>query len=402
MKEIKLNLGGGNTVIDGFINVDRKTGQEVYPLEYPENSVSEIRASHILEHFGLREIGSVLKDWYSKLVPGGLIKIAVPDLDKIVDMIKNKTDEKAVMYLMGDQKDSNHYHKSAFDKASLVDIMKHVGFVNVQEWHDDIMDSSNLPVSLNIMGYKPAEEKTTIKRKISAVMSMPRLMFSDNMTCLMKAVVSKGIPLMRSSGVFWGQCLTRLFEGELKKEDLDYILTIDYDSWFSHGDIMKLCQILENNPEYDAVMPVQIRREKDAPLVGIKPKDGDKYAEISKKELIESDIYPVDTGHFGLTVFRKSCFSKLKKPWFMPKPDPDGGWGDDRHDEDIMFWLNFKESGCKLGLAPNVRIGHLQMRVTYPGTVMEDWKPVHMSMSEADDIEVRDSLIRGNHENKNA
>ena len=81
MEKIKLNLGAGDIPIDGYISIDRKTGQEAYPLAYEDGSVDEIRASHILEHFGLREISAVLKNWWDKLKPGGLLKIAVPDFD---------------------------------------------------------------------------------------------------------------------------------------------------------------------------------------------------------------------------------------------------------------------------------------------------------------------------------
>ena len=35
----KLNLGAGNTEIEGYENIDRKTGQEVYPLELMRNGL---------------------------------------------------------------------------------------------------------------------------------------------------------------------------------------------------------------------------------------------------------------------------------------------------------------------------------------------------------------------------
>jgi hypothetical protein len=219
--------------------------------------------------------------------------------------------------------------------------------------------------------------------KIAAVMSMPRLMFSDNMTCLNRAIVSKGISLTKQTGVYWGQCLTRLIELETKN-DIEYLITVDYDSWFRYEDIVRLIGLLESNKEYDAVFPVQIKRDDGLLLIGMKPKEGQKDTVIEKQYLQDNDIIPVDSGHFGLTVFRKSCFAKLKKPWFMPKPDSNGDWGDDRIDEDVMFWHNFKDSGCNLGLATKVKIGHLQLMVTYPDTLENDWKPVHKSVSEMD------------------
>jgi len=39
---LRLNLGGGDVEIEGFTNVDRKHGQEAYPLNYGEETVVEI------------------------------------------------------------------------------------------------------------------------------------------------------------------------------------------------------------------------------------------------------------------------------------------------------------------------------------------------------------------------
>jgi len=210
-------------------------------------------------------------------------------------------------------------------------------------------------------------------------------MFSDNMTCIHNAIVSKGISLTKQSGVFWGQCLTRLIETESQR-DIKYIVTIDYDSWFSYADLLRLIGLLETNPDYDAVFPVQIKREDGLLLIGVKPKDGEKETTVQKQYLIENDIIPVDSGHFGLTVFRKSCFAKIKKPWFIPKPDNNGEWGEDRIDEDVMFWNNFRESNCKLGLATKVKIGHLQLMITYPDTIENDWKSIHKTISEMEKV----------------
>ena len=129
-------------------------------------------------------------------------------------------------------------------------------------------------------------------------------------------------------------------------------------------------------------MPVQCKRENDSPLVGVKHPDNEKRIPMSY--FIGKDIVEATTGHFGLTIFRRSCFEKLKKPWFLPKPAPDGGWGEGRVDEDIYFWQNFEASGCKLGLAPQVKLGHLELIVTYPGDINNAWKPVYVKVSDAE------------------
>jgi predicted SAM-dependent methyltransferase len=118
-QSLKLNIGSGETQLPGFTNIDRRDGKEAYPLEYDTDSVDEIRASHILEHFSFREAITVLEEWVRVLKPGGLIRIAVPDVDKCLkSMHKNR-----LFYLMGGQTDENDFHKSAWDENRLKSYM---------------------------------------------------------------------------------------------------------------------------------------------------------------------------------------------------------------------------------------------------------------------------------------
>ena len=67
--------------------------------------------------------------------------------------------------------------------------------------------------------------------KIGAVMSTPRLGFTDNFFCVAGALTPHGISPIKVSGAFWGQCLTRAMETTIDQND--WILTIDYDSVFN-------------------------------------------------------------------------------------------------------------------------------------------------------------------------
>jgi len=370
---MKLNLGSGSLKLEDYENIDIKDGKSAYPLDVEDGSCDEIRASHLLEHFSHRDAFGVLTHWVSKLKDGGVLKIAVPDFAHIVECYKSGQDERFPLYLMGGQADETDVHKSIFDAESLRNLMQTSGLSGIREWQSDQEDCASLPVSLNLMGYKRAKTR----KKIAAVSSMPRLCFTDNMTCITKQLVSNGIPFLRTGGAFWGQCLTRAIEVQLLT-DADYILTIDYDTWFYYEDVLELCQILDAYPEYDAVAPLQIKRESDTAMVGVASAD----KMIPMTYFVGKEIVDAETAHFGLTVFRRSAFDKLKKPWFMPIPDKEGGWNDGRVDEDINFWKNFAACGCKLGLAPNVKIGHMELTVTYPGKMMDAWKPVIARVSE--------------------
>ncbi|MBF0554506.1 MAG: glycosyltransferase [Nitrospirae bacterium] len=84
---IKLNLACGDDYREDYINVDffPKPGAkidsafDVKIIPYEDNSVDEVRASHIIEHFDFHEIPKILEEWYRVLKPGGKLFIETPD-----------------------------------------------------------------------------------------------------------------------------------------------------------------------------------------------------------------------------------------------------------------------------------------------------------------------------------
>ena len=92
---LKLNLGSGGRPREGYVNVDLHSGKADKkadcgrPLPFPDGSVSEIRAVHVLEHLsvGRDDVADreqfyvdVLKDWHRVLTPGGLLVAVIPDV----------------------------------------------------------------------------------------------------------------------------------------------------------------------------------------------------------------------------------------------------------------------------------------------------------------------------------
>ena len=83
---MKLNLGSNDVIFEGFINVDiRKIDSvnlvtDVLTLNcVRDNSIEQIVAHNILEHFADDKTDKILGSWLSKLAPGGSIEIGVPD-----------------------------------------------------------------------------------------------------------------------------------------------------------------------------------------------------------------------------------------------------------------------------------------------------------------------------------
>lgn len=146
---MKLNLGAGRQPLDGYINLDGANGDSIYPLNYSE--VDEIRASHVLEHFGIEESVDVVANWIGCLKTGGVLKIAVPDIDEI---LRRRDEIDIESYIMGGQTDERDYHKSLWANGKLRKIMEHLGLSNIRTWQSEIADCASLSISLNLMGEK--------------------------------------------------------------------------------------------------------------------------------------------------------------------------------------------------------------------------------------------------------
>jgi predicted SAM-dependent methyltransferase len=85
-----LNLGCGNKFHTEWTNVDFvSTGKGVIAhdllrgIPFPDNSFKVVYHSHVLEHFPKRKAAEFIKECYRVLSPGGIIRIAVPDLEQI-------------------------------------------------------------------------------------------------------------------------------------------------------------------------------------------------------------------------------------------------------------------------------------------------------------------------------
>jgi hypothetical protein len=71
---------------------------------------------------------------------------------------------------------------------------------------------------------------TNVDVRVEAVLSVPRLGFMDNFFTWAQALTPLGIRPTKVTGAFWGQCLQRVLEQFV--DDAEYLLTIDYDTFF--------------------------------------------------------------------------------------------------------------------------------------------------------------------------
>ncbi len=365
---LKLNLGAGAHPLEGWVNIDRKSGGECYPITLPvthtgcegvrpggrldDNCIEAIRASHVLEHWSHRQTADVLREWVRVLKPGGIIQIAVPDLNKILKL--DGTAYPIEGYIMGGHCDENDHHGAVFTEPKLRQLMTDAGLVDIQPWQSDINDCAALPISLNLQGRKAEASPASIQDiKVAAILSRPRFGLNDFWDCATTALAPFNIPLRSFKGVFWGQCMQRAFN-ECVEDGVDWILTLDYDSLFTAQHVSTLLDTLGQHPEIDALAALQQRRGSPFPLMT-----------VGQEQRVECDGNPikVTTAHFGLTLFRVESLLKCSKPWFKGEPDKSGEWGDDRLDDDIWFWHQWRLAGNSIYVCPQANIGHMEEMV---------------------------------------
>ena len=199
----------------------------------------------------------------------------------------------------------------------------------------------------------PKKEEKPLR--IAAIMTVPRLGFNDHFIAAYSALSKLNIHLEYKMGVFWGQSLENGIQKYLDTYELDWILTLDYDSIFDVNDIVNLVKLARKS-DADAIFPVQSMRGVDYDVLRLP----------NGKELVETDI-----GHFGLTLLKVSALEKLPHPWFFGVPNDEGKWEEGKIDDDIHFWHKFRKEGFKVCMANNINIGHMEILIKWPGKVYQ-------------------------------
>jgi predicted SAM-dependent methyltransferase len=152
---MKLHIGPGKAYLDGWVNADifSSVKADIYcsalAIPYPRESFDLIYASHVLEHFERSLIKSALTHWKDLLVPGGILRVAVPNFDSVVKWYISGGQLKDLYGLLyGGQDNFINFHKTVFNFYELKNALLDVGFKSVcyYDWgeteHSSIDDYS--------------------------------------------------------------------------------------------------------------------------------------------------------------------------------------------------------------------------------------------------------------------
>ena len=122
---LNLNLGSGTNRKLNYISVDKyiKEADEHWDLTerlpLDDNSVDNIYASHVVEHFDKNEWDFVRKEWSRVLKVGGTIEIRCPDIIKACTVVASDISRLNIIY--GNQDTPGEFHKNGFTYKSLCD-----------------------------------------------------------------------------------------------------------------------------------------------------------------------------------------------------------------------------------------------------------------------------------------
>ena len=140
-EKIKLNLGCRARPIEGFKGMDCEAHKgvdfvgDVSDLkQFDDGCVSEMYASHILEHFSHVRTKEVLQEWARVIEPGGTLYIAVPDFKRVVELYEiGGITPWLDNFLHGDQIYPTAVHYPSFDFSKLERLLRYAGFSEVSQ-----------------------------------------------------------------------------------------------------------------------------------------------------------------------------------------------------------------------------------------------------------------------------
>lgn len=141
--KVYIHLGCGHINDPMFINVDVIPYSHVHYIQrvedlsiFPNEYADLIYACHVLEHISYNEILKVLKEWHRVLKKNGILRLSVPDFDKIIEVYfsEGKDIESIIGPLMGGQNNQYNYHYSVFNEKYLKKLLLSSEFRDVRIW----------------------------------------------------------------------------------------------------------------------------------------------------------------------------------------------------------------------------------------------------------------------------
>lgn len=144
----RLNLGCGNDIRNGFVNVDRLPGKadnykqgDIQSLDWlvEDDSVDEIVALDCLEYISPKNIKSTLENWVKKLSTGGVMKILVPDCHLAAkSFVQGQLNIQEYQVIVFGTQEHNDNRLCLIDSAILIGMLKEFGLTISLKRYDGV------------------------------------------------------------------------------------------------------------------------------------------------------------------------------------------------------------------------------------------------------------------------
>jgi len=142
--KVLLHIGCGKINAPEFINIDAQPLPHVHIVtdditslgDFDDESVDLVYMCHILEHIKRDGLIEVLTEIRRVLKKGGVLRISVPDFDRLIEVYNasGKNIDSIHLQLMGGQDHAYNFHYSVFNHTGLSNLLGKVGFRNVVPW----------------------------------------------------------------------------------------------------------------------------------------------------------------------------------------------------------------------------------------------------------------------------
>ena len=146
---MKLNLGCGKDIRNGYLNLDIVPVEGADPNLFrqhditnlddiaEDDSVEEMLMFNILQVFSHKYVLGILNHWISKLQPGGVLKIVVPDVhEQALSLTSGQVDiQHYMLSTYGTHANDYDYVKTGFDLTLLVDLLVNKLKLNILNKH---------------------------------------------------------------------------------------------------------------------------------------------------------------------------------------------------------------------------------------------------------------------------
>jgi SAM-dependent methyltransferase len=171
---IRLNLGCGDKILDGYVNVDivqERAGKlpdvncDIRDLSvFPTGHCDEILAVHVVEHFWRWEVERVLREWVRVLKPGGKMILECPNLISACEEFLRDPDrtsmpgpegQRTMWVFYGDPRwtDPLMVHRWGYTPRSLGLLMQAAGLIDIKQ--EPAQFKLREPRDMRITGIKP-------------------------------------------------------------------------------------------------------------------------------------------------------------------------------------------------------------------------------------------------------